>query len=67
MVVVGELGVVIVAVPGFEDKADHVPTPIPAIVAESVVKQTTVWSIPASGLELTVTVPVPVPEQLNNV
>ena len=67
MVVVGELGVVIIAVPGLEDKADQVPAPIAAIVAASVVKQTTVWSIPALGFGLTVTVPVPVPEQLNNV
>jgi hypothetical protein len=42
IVVVGEVAVVIAAVPGLEANADQVPVPVAAMVATSVVKQTTV-------------------------
>ncbi len=57
IVVVGLLGVVMTAVPGFPVGAGvHVPVPVPAIVAEppGSMAQFTVWSGPAFGLAVTV-------------
>jgi hypothetical protein len=51
-VVVGDVGFVIVALPGLPDCADHVPIPLAAIVAlppGKVTTQLTVLSGPASG------------------
>jgi hypothetical protein len=49
-------------VPGFPACADHVPLPVPLIVAVPPGKdaQVTVLSVPASGLAVTVTVAVSV-------
>ena len=58
MVVVGLAGVAIVAVPILAADAIHVPAPMAAMVAEPPGSraQETVWSGPASGLAMTVTV-----------
>ena len=65
MVVVGDVGVVIVAVPGLLVQAVHVPVPVPVIVAvpPGRIAQLTIWSNPASGLVVTVTVVVAVHEE----
>ena len=56
MVVVAELGVVIVDVPGFPACADHVPLPVADIVVvpPGSIAQLTVLSVPASGFAVTV-------------
>ena len=58
MVVVGLAGAVMVAVPGLVPMAVHVPAPVAAIVAvpPGRIAHDTVWSGPASGLAVTVTV-----------
>ena len=48
-VVVGDVGVVIVAVPALPAPNVQVPVPVATIVAMSVVKHTTDWSVPAFG------------------
>ena len=62
IVVDAELGVVIVAVPGFPAWAVHVPLPVPDIVAlpPGITAQLTVLSVPASGFAVTVTLAVSV-------
>jgi hypothetical protein len=57
IVVVGLVGVVIVAMPGLLTTAVHVPVPVAAIVAvpPGRTTQLTVWSGPASGLVVTIT------------
>jgi hypothetical protein len=69
MVVVGLVGVVMVAVPGLagEPIGVHVPVPVPAMVAvpPGIVAQLTVWSGPALGLAVTTIAAVSVhPEAL---
>ena len=61
MVVVGLVGVVMVAVPGLPAWADHVPVPVPPIVTEppGSVTQLRDLSGPALGLEETTTVVIP--------
>jgi hypothetical protein len=62
MVVVGEAGLVIIAVPGLPGDADHVPAPVAAIVTEppGSATQLTDWSGPALGPLVIVTVAVSV-------
>jgi hypothetical protein len=57
MVVVGLVAVVMVAVPGLPVCADHVPTPVPPIVAlpPGRTAQVTVLSTPALGFAVTTT------------
>jgi hypothetical protein len=52
IVVVGLLALVIVAVPGFPVIADHVPVPVPVMVAvpPGSMAQLTTSSVPALGL-----------------
>ena len=59
-VVVAEVALVIVAVPDADESSVHVPAPVPAIVAEPPGRdiQVSVWSTPADGPVLTVTVAV---------
>ena len=61
MVVVGEVGVVMVAVPGLPERAVHVPVPDAAIVVVPLGREVTtmVRSAPAFGLAVTVTVAMP--------
>jgi hypothetical protein len=61
IVVVGEVVVVMVAVPGFPVCAVHVPVPVPAIVVELLRgKHVMVSSGPAFGLAVTITAAVSV-------
>jgi hypothetical protein len=62
MVVVGLVGVVMVAVPGLPAWADQVPAPTAAIVAvpPGSVVQVTVWAGPALGPAVTITAAVSV-------
>ena len=62
IVVVGLDGVVMVEVPGLPANAVHVPVPVAAIVAEPPgrIAQFTVWSGPAFGFAVTMTLAVSV-------